>query len=115
MKIFQHLMMNVLIYIYIYLFIYLFITHHFKWVHLHHGMARHQDADGGDGFQVWRTNSNIQNKKSRITDKGWFSSLGAGRGAVSPHRKNGTVLRNVKQNLGFGRILWNEIRKGKWT
>jgi hypothetical protein len=27
---------------------------HIKWVPCHHGMARPQVADGGDGLQIWR-------------------------------------------------------------
>jgi hypothetical protein len=27
---------------------------HVKWVPCHHGMARPQVADGGDGLQIWR-------------------------------------------------------------
>jgi hypothetical protein len=47
----------------------------------HHGMARPQVAVGGDGLQIWRVATNILNKQSRTTDKGWSSSLGVGRGA----------------------------------
>jgi hypothetical protein len=78
-------------------------------------MARPQDGNGGDGLQIWRTKANMPNKESRITDKGWFSSLEVGRGAITPQLKKGSVLRNVKRDVGLGRILWNEIRKGKWT
>jgi hypothetical protein len=51
------------------------------WVPYHHGMARPQVADGGDGLQIWRVAANILNKQSRTADKGWSSSLGVGRGA----------------------------------
>jgi hypothetical protein len=50
---------------------------------IHHGMARPQVADGGDGLQIWRVAANILNKQSRTTFKGWFSSLEVGRGANS--------------------------------
>ena len=30
---------------------------------------------------MWRVAANTLNKQSRIADKGWFSSLGVGRGA----------------------------------
>jgi hypothetical protein len=50
-------------------------------VSCHHGMARPQVADGGDGLQIYRAAANILNKQSRTTDKGWSSSLGVGRGA----------------------------------
>jgi hypothetical protein len=47
----------------------------------HHGMARPQVADGGNGLQIWRVPANILNKQSRIADKEWSSSLGVGRRA----------------------------------
>jgi hypothetical protein len=37
------------------------------WVPCHHGMARPQVADGGNGLQV---SANILNKQSRTVDKG---------------------------------------------
>jgi hypothetical protein len=46
-----------------------------KWVPCHHGMARPQVADGGDGLQVWRVAANILNKQSRRADKEWYSSF----------------------------------------
>jgi hypothetical protein len=51
------------------------------WFPCHHGMARPQVADGGEGLQIWRVAVNILNKQSRTSDKGWPSSLGVGRGA----------------------------------
>jgi hypothetical protein len=51
------------------------------WVPCHHGTARPQVADGGDGLQIWRVAANILNKQSRTADKGLSSSLGVGRGA----------------------------------
>jgi hypothetical protein len=44
-------------------------------------MARPQVADGGDAPPGMGAAANILNKQSRTTDKGWFSSLGVGRGA----------------------------------
>jgi hypothetical protein len=35
-----------------------------RWAHCHHGMARPQVADGGDGLQIWRVAANMLNKKS---------------------------------------------------
>jgi len=32
-------------------------------------------------LQMWSVAANILNKQSRTTDKGWYSSLGVGRGA----------------------------------
>jgi hypothetical protein len=53
----------------------------FKRVPCHHGMARPQVADGGEGLQIWRVVANILNKQSRTADKGWPSSLEVGPGA----------------------------------
>jgi len=44
---------------------------HLKCVPYHHGMARSQVADGGEGVQIWRVTANTLNLKSRIADKGW--------------------------------------------
>jgi hypothetical protein len=57
---------------------------HVKWVPCHHGMARPQVADGGDGLQIWRVAANILNKQSRTADRGWSSSLGVRRWANNP-------------------------------
>jgi hypothetical protein len=54
---------------------------HVRWVPCHHGMARPQVADGGNGLQIRRVAANILNKQSRTADKGWSSSVGVGRGA----------------------------------
>jgi hypothetical protein len=61
---------------------------HFKWVSCHHGMARLQVADGGDGLQIRSVAANILNKQSRTSDKGWSSSLGVRRGSnnSSPYK-----------------------------
>jgi hypothetical protein len=42
---------------------------HVKWVPCHHGMARPQVADGGDGLQIWRVAVTIFNKQSRTADR----------------------------------------------
>jgi hypothetical protein len=57
---------------------------HVRWVACHHGMARPQVADGGDGLQVRRVAVNILNKQSWTADKGWSFSLGVGRGTNNP-------------------------------
>jgi hypothetical protein len=54
---------------------------HVKWFPCHHGMARPQVADRGDGLQIWRVAANILNKGSRTADSRWSSSLGVGRWA----------------------------------
>jgi hypothetical protein len=38
----------------------------------HHGMARPQVADEGDGLQIWRVAANIFNQQSRTSDRGSF-------------------------------------------
>jgi hypothetical protein len=63
------------LYLYI-LFVFLMVLIHVRWVSCHHGMARPQAADGGDGLQIWRVAANILNKQSRTTDKGWSGSSG---------------------------------------
>jgi hypothetical protein len=73
------------IYIYIYIYIYICVCVcvcvcvSVKWVHCHHGMARPQVADRGDGLQIWRVAANILNKQSRTADSGLSSSLGVER------------------------------------
>jgi hypothetical protein len=57
---------------------------HVKWVPCHHGLARPQVADGGDGLQIWKVAANILNKQSRTADRGRSSNLGVGRGANTP-------------------------------
>jgi hypothetical protein len=47
---------------------------HVRRVPCHHGMARAQVTDGGDGLQIWRAATNILNKQSRTADKEWSSS-----------------------------------------
>jgi hypothetical protein len=76
--------------------------------------ARPQVTDGGEGLQIWRVAANILNKQSRTADKGWPSNLGVGRGLTPPHRKKRNTLRNVTKGLGIGRILWHDLRHGKW-
>jgi hypothetical protein len=58
-----------------------YLSPHVRWVSCHHGVARPQVTDGGDGLQIWRVAANIWNKQSRRADKGWYSSLGIRRGA----------------------------------
>jgi hypothetical protein len=56
---------------------------HVKWVPCHHGMARTQAADGGDGLQLRKVAVNKLNKQSQTADKGWSLNLGIGREANS--------------------------------
>jgi len=46
-----------------------------------HSMVRPQVADGFEDLQIWRMAANILDTQSRTADKGWYSSLGDGRGA----------------------------------
>jgi hypothetical protein len=57
-----------------------YFTVHVSWVPCHHGMARPQVADGGDGLHIWRVAANILNKQSRKVDKS-SPSFEVGRGA----------------------------------
>jgi hypothetical protein len=50
---------------------------HIRWVSYHHGMARPQVTDGGNGLQIA---ADILNKQSWTFDKGWTSSWGVWRG-----------------------------------
>jgi hypothetical protein len=52
-----------------------------RWVLCHHGVARSQVADVGDGLQIWRVAANILNKQLWTDDSGWSSSRGVGCGA----------------------------------
>jgi hypothetical protein len=45
-------------------------TCHVKWVPCHHGMARSQVADGGNGLQIRSVAPNMLNKQSRTANKG---------------------------------------------
>jgi hypothetical protein len=47
-----------------------------KCVPCHHGMARPQVADRGEGLQVWRAAASILNKKSRTVDNGIVHQFG---------------------------------------
>jgi hypothetical protein len=60
---------------------------HVRWVPCHHGMARPQVVDGGDGLQIWRVAANILTKQSRTADKGGPPAWGLGVGLATPHRK----------------------------
>jgi hypothetical protein len=51
---------------------------HVKWVPCHHGMARPQISDGGEGLQIRRVAENIVNKQARTVDKGRSFGLEVG-------------------------------------
>jgi hypothetical protein len=63
-------------------------------------------------LRVRRVAANVLNKQSRRADKRWSSSLGVGRGATTPHRKNFLLLRNVSKRLAPGLILWHDLSIG---
>jgi hypothetical protein len=65
-------------------YFYCAISYHVKWVHCHHGMARPQVAERGDGLQIWRVAVNMLNKQSRTAGSGWSSSLGIWQGTNNP-------------------------------
>jgi len=58
---------------------------------------------------IWRVADNILNNHLRTADKGWFSSLGVGRDAKPPHRKN---VSGYEMSLGPGLILWYDVSNG---
>jgi hypothetical protein len=61
---------------------------HLKWVPCHHGMARPQVADGGDGVQICSCN-----KQSRTADEGWSSVWGVGREGKTTHHKTSLLTK----------------------
>jgi hypothetical protein len=86
------------------------------WAPCHHGIARRQVADGGDGLQIWRVAANILNKQSRTADNERSSSLGFGRGTNNSSPKKLSLLRKFIRSLGHGLILWiMDLSARKWT
>jgi hypothetical protein len=53
----------------------------------HHGMARPQVADGGDGLQIWRVAANILNNSRGQSTRGGPPAWGLGVGLITLHRK----------------------------
>jgi hypothetical protein len=78
---------------------------HVKWVLYHHGIARPQFADRGDGLQQWRLDASTLNKQPRTNDKGWSSSFGVGRGTNNSSPYKWSMLQKCYKSLGLGRIL----------
>ena len=64
-----------------------------------------------NGHQTWRVAANILNKKSRTDGKGWFSSLGAGRGANNSSKKTGLVIKRINVPRTWTGPL---VRHKKW-
>jgi hypothetical protein len=76
---------------------------------------QHGTSSGGgrrDGLHM-RVAAKVLNKQSRTDDEGWSSSLGVGRDAEIPHRKNVTMLRNIQKNNGIRLILRYNLSNGK--
>jgi hypothetical protein len=78
---------------------------HVRWVPCHHGMARPQVADGGDGLQIWRVAANILNKQSRTADKWWSLAWGLSVGLTTPPLKNKHVTEDHKKTRTWTGIL----------
>jgi hypothetical protein len=68
-------------------------------------MERPRVADGGDGLHTWRVATNILNKQSRTTSKGWGPpAWGLGEGLITPRPKNPAcheMLHRVSDLDGF--------------
>jgi hypothetical protein len=60
---------------------------HVKWIPCHHGTARPQVADRGDGLQIWRVGADILNKQSRTVDRDGLQLVSWGGGLTTPHHK----------------------------
>jgi hypothetical protein len=58
-----------------------------KWIPCHHGTARPQVADRGDGLQIWRVGADILNKQSRTVDRDGLQLVSWGGGLTTPHHK----------------------------
>jgi hypothetical protein len=88
----------------------------------HHGMARPQVADRGDGLHIWRVAANILNKQSRTTNREWPSRLGVRRGAINPPQKICIFVANYVQgpqkwtdSLARPKYRKVSIRFGTWN
>jgi hypothetical protein len=68
--------------------------YHVRWVTCHHGMARPQVADGGEGLQIWRVAANILNKQSRQPTRDGPPAWGLSVGLTTPHRKKRACYEN---------------------
>jgi hypothetical protein len=82
---------------------------HVKWVPCHHGMARPQVADGGDGLQIWRVAAIILNKKSRSANREWLCILKRWAGADNPHCKYRTCYLTFKRASLRTEISYNVL------
>jgi hypothetical protein len=83
-------------------------SRHVSWAPCHHGMARLLVADGGEGLQIRRVAANILNKKSRIVDKVWSSSLGVGVG-LTPHHEKVVCYEMFQSASDLDLILWHYV------
>jgi hypothetical protein len=87
--------------------------YHVKWAPCHHGKARPQVADEGDGLQIWRVTANILNKQSRTDERRWSSSLGLGVGLTTPHLKNILCHEMLQRTSNVNGYFWKHVRKRK--
>jgi hypothetical protein len=74
-----------------------YVLGHLRWGPFHHGMARPQVADGGDGLQIWKVAANILNKQSRTADRGGPPAKRLGVGLTTPRLKNKLVTKIHKK------------------
>ena len=78
----------------------------------HHGVARPQVADGGDGLRIRRVAAIILNRMLRTTDKGWIPGFGVGRGANNSSQQKPNMLQNTENRTVIGPL---ERRKQRET
>jgi hypothetical protein len=65
----------------------------------HHGLARPQVADGGDGLQICRVAANtVNNSRGKLT-RGGHLAWGLGEGLTNHHKTN--LLQNVTEGIGM--------------
>jgi hypothetical protein len=64
-------------------------------------------------FHIWRVAANILNKQFLTADKVWSTRLGVGRGGNNSSPQEKACYKTLTQDLGTGRILWNDLDNGK--
>jgi hypothetical protein len=81
-------------------------------------MSLRHGASPGCGWKIrppdMEVAGNITNKQSLTADKGWSCCLwGLSEGLKLRTVKKNSLLRNVTQGFGIGRILWDDLGNGK--
>jgi len=66
----------------------------------------------GKGIQIWKVAENILNMQSRITEKGWSSRFGVGRGAKTSSPWTSTMSRTTWQK--FFLLFHMSVKLGLW-